>query len=32
VILLFEPNRARWRTGLQSGIAVHLGETIGTLE
>jgi phosphatidylserine decarboxylase len=32
VILLFEPNRALWRTGLQSGVAVRLGETIGTLK
>jgi phosphatidylserine decarboxylase len=31
VILLFEPQRARWRAGLQAGVAVRLGETLGTL-
>ena len=32
VILLFEPQRALWRTGLQSGVAVRLGEALGTLQ
>jgi phosphatidylserine decarboxylase len=31
VILLFEPARAAWRTGLQSGVAVRLGEALGQL-
>jgi phosphatidylserine decarboxylase len=31
VILLFAPKRARWRTGLQSGVTVRLGESLGTL-
>jgi phosphatidylserine decarboxylase len=32
VILLFEPKRARWLTGLRAGLGVRLGETIGVLE
>ena len=32
VILLFEPNRARWRAGLQSAVALRLGETIGAFQ
>jgi phosphatidylserine decarboxylase len=32
VILLFEPNRAHWRTDLRSGTEVRLGEAIGALE
>ena len=32
VILLFEPKRARWLTGLRAGLDVRLGETIGVLE
>ena len=32
VILLFEPNRAQWRADLLSGVAVRLGETLGTLQ
>jgi phosphatidylserine decarboxylase len=29
VILLFEPKRAQWRTGLSAGTVVRLGETLG---
>jgi phosphatidylserine decarboxylase len=32
VILLFEPARAQWRAGLQAGVAVRLGETIGLVK
>jgi phosphatidylserine decarboxylase len=31
VILLFEPKRAQWRTGLSAGTEVRLGETLGML-
>jgi phosphatidylserine decarboxylase len=32
VILLFEPQRVRWLAGLQAGVAVRLGQTIGTVQ
>jgi len=32
VILLFEPQRARWLAGLHAGVAVRLGQSIGNLQ
>jgi phosphatidylserine decarboxylase len=31
VILLFEPNRARWNTNVRAGSVVRLGESLGSL-
>jgi len=30
VILLFEPNRARWQSGVQAGRLVRLGQSLGS--
>jgi phosphatidylserine decarboxylase len=29
VILLFEPNRARWQPGVHAGSVVRLGQSLG---